>query len=391
MRENFSRFIRSAFGVIVIGLMFILALAIHLWALIANYNALVQSFELIGFDQKPLSEDPFYGRIFEAMLLGDATQCHLYAGFLVLALAVGFGIMAYFLFNIIMLIRDRKVYLNNGEAESARQAEIAILYNNVPYFIIFSILLIVLAWWDLWLFTYRSLAGIYGIETAEEAVPLIGKLGVSIAEAPDNFALALIRLGGLGYLVATLLTSFFLKFAWVRTKERLIDFEEAIISLFYIENSTQVTRDGQSEATIPVSANNAPMEPEGAEELQLDANTLAVNPPREAEIGVGMDNESNTVGPEQRLERTPDGDNFKTGQPEITVPSDPLLEIPTTHVNAEKEVEIIGGNATIRRSEALANPDRYHVDEDGRFWDRGYYEMLHGSSFVTSTERPEAA
>lgn len=379
MRENVSRFIRSTFGLIVMGLVFSLAVSIHIWALIANYNALVQGFELIGFDQKPLADDPFYGWVFEAMLLGDATQCHLYAGFLVFTLAACFGVVSYFLFNMIMLIRDRKVYLNNGDEESARQAMTVILHDNLPYFIIFSGLLIFLAWWDLWLFYYRSLAGAMNIEIPKEAVLNISSPGVMLAEAPDNFALAISRIGGWGYLAATLFTSFFMKFAYQRAKERLIIFEESLLDLLSQDNVDRT--DGVvSQSTGTTLAEGAP------------TSTGIVTAQAEQETGIeSLQQEDITGSAVNTQHELHQGENSER-ESETTTPEEPAQEMPTTHVHVDEEVEVIGGNGAIRRSDALANPDRYYIDENGRFWDRGYYEKLHGLSDVASTEeRPAAA
>lgn len=355
MREHFSRLIRSFLGVIIMGLVFSLSVGIHLWALIANYNALIQGFELIGFDQKPLADDPFYGWIFDALLLGDANQCHLYAGFLVFALAICFGVVSYFLFNMIMLIRDRRVYLSNRDEVSAHQAMTVILHDNLPYFILFLILLIPLAWWDVSLFSYRFLAGAMNIESPVEAVNNISRLGVMLQEAPDNLALAIGRIGGWGYLAATLFTALFLKFAYQRAKERLIVFEESFLALFFFDDAGRTEGGGQPAGTAVTEGVTAP----------------PVNVATQEEPGarpVAGHQENTTVMPEE-----------------------PGQEMPATHVNRDDEVEVIGGNGNIKRSDAVANPERYHIDENGRFWDRQYYEALHGSSAVPAEERSEAA
>lgn len=347
MRENISRFLRSTVGATVLILIFGFALLIHIWAITANYNATVQSFELLGYDQKPISDDPLFGWFFEALLLGDATQSHLYAGFVVLMLAMGFGISVYYIFKLIMLLRDRKVYQTKGDTESASQAEILIIYDTLPYLVISLTLVGILAWWDLYLFNYRSLAGTNGVESQEDAV-LLKKLGLSIAESPDSFALALNAIGGWGYLAATLLSAFFLKFAWILTKERFIAFEDAVLGLFSFVENNMVAGDMQTAASTTPAESAERNNNQGRNNSTADITTSTASSDQER-----------------------------------------IIEATSPQADAEEMVEVIGEEKPVRLSEILANKDRYYKHEDGRYWVRELYENLHGASTLEST--PAAA
>lgn len=382
VRDSISRFLRSGMGTLLWSIGVLIAIGAHLWLLFANYSGLVQAFELLGTDQKPLGDDPLFGWTFEALLLGDANQGHLFAGILVVALAAGFWLLCYYIFRLISLAGSRVRFQNQEDMDSVREAEIRIKYDNLPYLLITLIPLIAAAWWDIRLFNFRSLAGGYGIETPEDA-HILKNMSATMAEIPDNFSHALTNIGGWGYLATTFLTAFFLKFAWNQLKESAITLEGSLLDLMNIGVENQ-----------PYGELGAAENP--AEELVM-AETPAEQRGRAIDAPVSKTSVSSNM---EELDATGGMQHLKNMHPIDNSNAAALSDGTVGNANAEQDVNqgpsqsqssvlnnaevdelviVVGENEPVRMSEIMVNQERYYRHEDGRWWNREYYESLHAN------------
>lgn len=374
MRERISRLIRSGMGTLFWLIGVVIAIGAHFWLLFANYSGLVQAFELLGTDQKPLGDDPLFGGIFEAMLLGDANQGHLFAGILVVALAAGFWLMCYYIFRLMSLAGTRVRHQYQEKMDSVREAEYRIKYDNLPYLLITLIPLIVVAWWDIRLFNFRSLAGAYGIETPEDAL-FLKNMSAMMVEAPDNFSYALIYIGGWGYLATTFLTAFFLKLAWNQLKENAIALEGSLFDLMNIGLENQPYGE-------PGTLENPDEEFVLAETLTEQREKAIDAPVSNTSVGSNMNPIGNLIAAAQS-DGTVDSSNAEhdinhgSSQSQLSV---------LNNTEVDEFVIVVGENEPVRMSEIMVNQKRYYRHEDGRWWNREYYESLH----INETSKEEA-
>lgn len=365
MRKNISRLRDGLFGMGLYGLGLSIALGMHLVMLFANYSGLVQAFEMLGADQKPMGDDPLTGGLFEAFSLGDITQSHLYAGVIVVTLAAGFWLLCIYLFKLIMIVGDRKVYQSQGDVESVREAERIIKFDVLPYMIITLIVLSLVAFWDIKLFSLRSLAGLQGLERPEQVYAL-KNLSKSIAEAPNNFALEAISCGVWGgYLSATFLTAFILKFVWGQLKEKAVVFERALLDLMKIDEGETLGETKVDASTITEESNV----------VGTVAGNAAVDTSRVAAV-----EEDGLQSEEARSVSI--SDEIAGARADITTGA--AQETSVAQIAAEEWINVIGEDAPARLTEVMANPERYYKHEDGSWWNRNYYESLHSKDEINT-------
>lgn len=357
MRDKITRLLHSAVGVLAWGIFgVLLALLLHIILLFANYSGLIQAFEILGTDQKPMADDALLGWLFDTLPVGDTTQAHLLAATLVVAFAVGFWFFLYCIFNIIKLAGLRARSMAQGDTDSAKEAMFRILYDESPYLFLTSIPLGVVACWDLWLFRFRATAGSLGIELPEEALEsniLTPTLDSVLVQGSDSLVFMLDMFGGWGYLAAAFLSALFLKFTWIKLKESVVILEDSLLDMLNIENQPE---DELVAADIPARSESAT---EQRNTLHTHAESQVADPAI-AEQTRGPEPETETGVVEKNVNTTPDMPlDVATGPDEL--------------------VTVVGENEQVRISEIMANPERYFRHEDGRWWNRGYYESLHAN------------
>jgi hypothetical protein len=99
---------------------------------LANYQACKVSFDLLGFDQKPLGMDELLGAFFIAFF-SKATLAHIYALLVAVVVASGLFLVFHLAFGIYNCLSDRKVYLSRDDEQSAgAMVRLAIRYPITP-------------------------------------------------------------------------------------------------------------------------------------------------------------------------------------------------------------------------------------------------------------------
>ncbi|MFH1963795.1 MAG: hypothetical protein ABIJ30_13160 [bacterium] len=340
MAHNISRVVRSTFGLVAIGLCIFGAVVIHIWILFSNYSGVTQSFELLGYDQKALSDNRLLGWLFESILLGDATQCELYAGALVLTMAVTIAMVCHLISQAINHYRDYKIFLRAGDDNSAGDIKLTLYYNVLPWLILYFPVAFIISLWDVYLFRYRAFAGVFGVEDTETAVSM-GNTGVLLKEYGDSFSIGLTQFSAMGYVVIVIATSFLLAFLLSKLSDRWELFINAFASLFIWDESNpqQATTQTHTDSTSEdISAEQS----QGTEETTHEAGV----PIPLGEVS-GEDSSSITA-------------------------------MQQTRFNMDEEVEIIGdsNNRRIKKSQAIKDNNRFYVDSEGKVWDRGYYDSI---------------
>src|SRR3990172_7999341 len=189
---------------------------LNLVVMLANYLACKTSFELLGFEKRPLASDEVVGCFFGAFF-HDATLAHFYA----LAVAVTVGVSLLFLFNLGFqtadFVGERRDYLNADDQENARAAVRLIIWNSVMIMMFLSFLSVA-AVWDIQLFKFRSIAGAGQIEDPEQATQLMDWT-VQLKENSELWAWRLTEIGAWGYLAVTILACLGLEFSFRKTRE----------------------------------------------------------------------------------------------------------------------------------------------------------------------------
>jgi hypothetical protein len=354
MKQRISQVFRSTFGFLLVGLFLLTALFIHLWILFSNYAGIVQSLEMLGYDQKPLSENRFFGWLFEAFGLGDATQCELYAGALVFAMGFTLMTVCYLITQLIIHIRDRRIFLRTGDVDSARNVELTIYYNILPWLILWVPLASIISLWDIKLFALRAFGGVIGIDSPE-AVASIGTPELMLREYGDRLAIRLTQFSPWGYVSVVIATSFLLEFLFIKFKDRWEILVDAFANLFTREESNPQEVTGQS-LTSPASG-------------------------------------SIPVGQNQNSEETAEEAGVPVPSGEVSMEeSNDVVTLRQIGFDMDEEVEVIGGNGNrIKRSHAIEDRNRFYMDGEGKVWDKRYYNSLHAGDTEEAIEEGRRA
>lgn len=234
MKEKISRVLRSTTGFIFVTVALIVTILLHIWVLSANYGGILQSLELLGYDQKPLGDDRLFGWLFEAFGFGNATLCEFYAGALVIAMSISLVGVCYFITQLIIRIRDRAIFLKTGDNESVANINVDIIYNILPWLFIFILLCSIVTLWDIKLFNLRAFGGLMGAELPETILSLTHS---EILKYKDSFAIEVTKFSSFGYVAAVVVTIIISEYLFMKFKERWELLYDAYGNLFSSEES----------------------------------------------------------------------------------------------------------------------------------------------------------
>jgi len=210
-----------------VGVVFSLFLSVFM--IIANYMACQVSFELLGYDRKPLYADKLVGPFFGAFV-SQATLTHLYAMVVAVAVFVGLFMAFRILVHILELLKDRKVYLNQQDRENAQVIVQMILWELLDLALLAAPLGYAL-YWDIELFRYRSIAWAAGIEDAPKATGL-GNWSLQLQEKSSLWAWSLTQIGAGGYIGVTVLACMGFEYSVRKTNENWSRLSNSLEDIF---------------------------------------------------------------------------------------------------------------------------------------------------------------
>lgn len=353
-------------GMVILHLLILLGLLSgHAWLIYTNFTALKVSFELAGYDGTPLGDDLLTGPLWEAFGLYELTQAHMFAA--AIAFFVGFlsAVVFHHLYLAVRLLMDRKEYVRIGDTASVEQAKAAII-RNLAVVCLILIPLVPVAYWDLMLFRFRSVAPILGMEN--NAIE-IKDWPILLQQSGDLFAFSLARYGGLAYIMLVAGASLavelwinFLREALVRLGTALQGWFEYLSGSPTVGNVAAANRPTQEEPyntqqPIGSQSNHGPV---NAEDNPLTHNADENSPRSEAsEKGAtnGFSSETDSIEwPEKRTSETTYTSTF------------------VDEANIDDEVMVYGGlpGEKIKFSVAAAETDNYFIDEMRRVWRRSF-------------------
>jgi hypothetical protein len=354
-----SHYLRNAAKVLGWALAATLTAALNGWIVVSNYMACLQSFQLLGFESKPLKDDELFGWFFST-IAPEATLAHLYAGAVAGAVAMGLWIEAHLLFRVYAMLQDRSEYRHLGDAESERIASRRILF-ALGLLAVVAVPLVFAIIADVQYFRFRMVAQALGIEDPQKAAGTIENWDLQMTKNGRLFAWSIARFGAWAYIAVIGVACLGLEFFAQQNGE-------AVARLFAPVEQAQPEFYGYDENGQPVYSRQTP---------------------------VAYDRDGNPVLAESEPQPFADGTGggSRPGEPEPGGPApEPEQPVTTAAQNGDAGVpqEIIGAQgARVTVEEALAAPARYWVDpETHDIWDASYHRDLVGNA---RPPEPEAA
>lgn len=309
---------------------------------LANYLGCRGTFELLNYEISPLGGDGLLGMLFQ-VFLREATICNLFALSLNLAEIVGFFFLFHLALHTYDLYGDRGNFLkerarskNRNEdedadkyEENARLATQQIILDAI----LLALLILPMVWvirWDLWLFKYRSLAALLGIDDPALAARTIK--AIQLQGSGDLLAVFLARIGAWGYIAITAISCLGVEISFRRSGESWARLTNAIGDWY------KGLGRGQQNGNTPDMPNPNPADGDGNQER--DTTPSATNPPE-----TSSDTEPETGGEEE---------------PQPVMGGGPGEKVTLSH--------------------AIGHPERYWVDIENReIWDADYRKELMGN------------
>lgn len=314
-----------------------LTIGVLAWLAYTNFTALKISFELAGYDLRPVSDDTLTGPLWEMFGLGELTQAHLFAAAIAAVVAMLSAIAFHHLYRAARLVIDRREYRASGNEALLSQADSAII-REIIYFGLTMIPLVFVGYWDMQLFRFRCAAPVLGFEDSAVAMqdwPLL------LEQYGDLFTISLARLGGYAYILLVAGASLCMEL-WINyVKEAIARLETALEALW--------------EGAAPAAAEPVQIQP--------------VAEAREAEVPFTPVQEPEPAAPvRQPAAETVNGTvEWPDRQPGPAY-------VPTNELNKTEEDEIVvyGGEPgeKVRLSRAVADREHYYIDELKRIWKR---------------------
>lgn len=333
---------------------------------IGNYLAVETALELQGTEPKPLSAFSIFGGFFDSFL-PDATLADVAALTLVSVLYIGVACLINRAFRLAHLIRDRRLYLQQGDTKSA---ELVIEYVKacVAWIALLSVLVVPVVYWDVKLFQFRAVIGALGIDNPILAAQQPG-WAEQIAQNGNLFGWELAGIGAIGYLALNILAAV------------LLEFNIQAIDNSWIGVTDAVTRELQPSSTSEPEAVVADTGPEvaateqnGSATAESPAGASPAAQPSAARteehanvVRLRADQGSSTLVAENVAPaNVPSAANTTAGMAAPTRQSSSAAPPPT-----EPLQDVIGGNGTrVSLSEARRNRDRFWIDANTReIWD----------------------
>lgn len=341
----------------------------------ANYQAFLTSFELLGYEMKPLGGDLFLGRMFGAFF-PDATLAHFYATTVAGGMVVLLFVVSHLLLQIHHLYDDRRSYLRSGDRESAE----ILAQSMVRQAIYLVVLIIPLAYainWDLELFRFRSIAAMLGIDDPAIAPRAVLTAAALRQKYPDLAATDLaLTSGAYGYMGVTAMLCIGMEIifgklaeAWTQLTAKADRWLEGMQSS-ETEELHGYAEDGQPvfDATTPIvyGPDGEPLEVI-EEEGAIESGDLR-----------GMAEEQSID--EANLRDAAEFEQLNEANASSAVDNNLELDVGKSP-NLSVEVDVIGGQADekVRLSVAMEQLDRFYVDpRTFQVWDRDYWVVLQG-------------
>ncbi len=321
------------------------------WLLFANYNGLVLSFELLGYDQMPIAENRLFGWLFEVLMVADATLCDLFAGAVVLLMTLSIAFAVHLFDKSIVYMGDMSRYKKTGDNDSATVVMHRFIYEVAPWLILSLFLSTIITLWDIELFNYRVAAGIMGYEGRQAALSLKESSLLSQQYA-DRVSMNVAAVSQWGYAGVLVFMAVLLDYVFKCFLTRCFLIFNAFAE-FFPEKKRQDS--GQA-----VTVQTGGIDADPAESTAEKENTQYIH-------------QENTAGNVQTAHRASDDTVGDQESPENTLFS-------CSGFDANEEVEVIGGNGMrVRRSTALEDRERFYLDGEGRVWDKNYYEELNNA------------
>lgn len=375
-RETFAETLRHLCGLGGWLLLSALALGIEAWAIVAHYLSTQNSFELLGYEQKPLGLDPMFGPLLDGFL-GESNLSHFLAGVLVIIIALVSFLFANLLFRIFDLLEHRKAYQQEraalanmpGEATADFDRAVQVIHykilQNAALLLLLSVGFFFCIHWDIYLNIYLALAGAYDIHQASQAP---GTIQIPANEMKDNghlFAWKLAMVGSQGLLAAMMLAAMSLELCFRRTSERFGKLcnvtGEITDGARGGDNAPEVVAAGSEGAVLPL-AGEAPVSPEGS---------APTTPPTHASVDSASEplfDPAPAMEPSARPAAAPESSTPMGGQPRAEKTTEP------------KTFEVVGSTngERVTLETARTNP-RYWVDPDTReVWDAALRKGITG-------------
>ena len=314
-----------------------------IWLAYTNFTALKISFELAGYDLRPVSDDTLTGPLWEMFGLGELTQAHMFAAAIASVIALLSAIVCHHIYRAARLVIDRREYRASGNEALVSQADSAII-REIVYFSLTMIPLFFVGYWDMQLFRFRCAAPILGFEDSAVAMkdwPLL------LEQYGDRFSISLARFGGYAYILLVAGASLCMEL-WINYVK------EAIARL---ETALEVLWEGAA--------------PAAAEPVQIQPVPEA----READVPFTPVQEPEPAAPVRQAQPVAE---TVTGTIEWPDRQAEPAYTPANEGNKteEDEVSVYGGNPgeKVKFSQAVADREHYYIDELKRVWKRSVPE-----------------
>jgi hypothetical protein len=365
---------KSFFGWLISICGVLLALAAHVLVFFANYAALKSAFELIGFEPRLLGDDSFLGPLFTSIGLGDATVSDVYAGGLALLIGVTSIVCFNYFFDAVRLFFDSRAYRASEDEKERAKAPLALrkLTRRLIYFAVLLAPLVFAIRWDLTLFKVRLEGNVKNTQSPDEILSWSPDAVSRLGEYGDW----LLGRNGVGYVAATILACLLLEVVFEKMSENFDNLCYAFEALAGAQDEEQAderptTADERPDAADePRTTQAAPPSSGGFPDAipaatPFTAVTASAPPPSAGVDAAGID---------------------------VTPPVAQAAASPAMVEEEEDErmVEVLSasGSEYVERGQAERRQDLV-VDSTGRYWERGFYELLH-SSMADPEEAAEA-
>lgn len=414
--HQFNRILRNLINLLLSLVSCAVFLIVSLFMVIANYLACEASFELLGYDRQPLYADKLVGPFFGAFL-SKATLTHLYAMVVAVVVYLGIFLVMRIVYQIYHWTKERRIYLNQGDEQSAKVILGIIGWYLVDLAII-AVPLVYAVYWDIELFRFRSIAGAAGIDQALKATEL-ASWSLQLEKNGSVWAWSLTQIGAWGYLAITALAALGMENAMRKTDENWEKLtgslnetfgsrsqQEAAEAFYGYDQNGQPVYDPYTPIAYDVDGNPVEYEADPAVAASADrvhdgaANGYghqaeeAEAPPRESRADLNVAAATHGAAraeasaeqplwhPEAARSQEPAGsarqnasratctaDGSTGGTGSGSRPEDNLLR------------DVIGGahGEQVTLAAALVRPERYWVDPNTQeVWDADYHRLLFG-------------
>lgn len=347
---------------------------------IANYLSLSMTFADTGLDGTPLAENALLGRYLGG-LFGAADLASLFAA--VMAVVEYFCLVALFhsLLNIWQAWERRRAFVRDNNVEGIDEAN-GLLRAAFFFTLLFAVIAVPLVLWETQLFRFRFMEPNFPASSLA-AMPGWPEL---TALHSDKFIVQIMGLGAWAYVALTGGSALLLE--WTAHQSA----ESFTLAMAY---------GAQMFEEVPPSDNRASDE----QALQHFGYDAAGQPIYDAATPIAYDPQGQPVGAPSPVAAAPGASaegpvlfdpiiaNHPQAEPATAaaakgaglpdLPPMPYLPAENSRQNPAGAdiLEVVGGAAgeRVSLSEALADPNRYHVDlMTRRIWARGHWERLHG-------------